>query len=54
MGMLERVDAALPHSRRFARIRQRNGPHAQKAMDTFDDLVDLGKNVEDRHAAPTF
>ena len=23
-------------------------------MDTFDDLVDLGKNVEDRHAAPIF
>jgi len=28
--------------------------YASKAMATFDDLVDLGRNVEDRHAAPIF
>ena len=28
--------------------------YATKAMETFEDLVDLGKNVEDRHAAPIF
>ena len=28
--------------------------YARKAMVTFDELCDLGKNVEDRHAAPIF
>ena len=26
--------------------------YADKAMNTFEDLVDFGKNVEDRHAVP--
>ena len=28
--------------------------YATKAITTFEDLCDLGKNVEDRHAAPIF
>lgn len=28
--------------------------YAKRAMDTFDELVDLGKSVEDRNAAPIY
>jgi len=54
MGMLERVDTALPTVEGLQEIDREMDQYAQKAMDTFDDLVDLGKNVEDRHAAPIF
>jgi len=54
MGMLDRVDAALPTVEGLQELDREMDQYAQKAMDTFDDLVDLGKNVEDRHAAPIF
>lgn len=54
MGMLERVDAALPTVEGLQELDREMDQYAQKAMETFDDLVDLGKNVEDRHAAPIF
>ena len=28
--------------------------YARRAMDTFEDPLDLGKNVEDRHAVSSF
>lgn len=54
MSMLDRVDAALPTVEGLQELDREMDAYAQKAMETFDDLVDLGKNVEDRHAAPIF
>ena len=54
MSVAERVDAALPMVEGLAELDREMDEYAKKAMDTFQDLVDLGKNVEDRHAAPIF
>jgi|TARA_R110002074_G_C12495642_1_gene662144 hypothetical protein len=54
MDVVERVDAALPMVQGFDQIEREMDEYANKAMTTFDDLVSLGKNVEDRHAAPIF
>jgi hypothetical protein len=54
LSVAERADAALPVVEGLAELDREMDEYAKKALDTFDDLVDLGKNVEDRHAAPIF
>lgn len=54
MSLAERVDAALPMVDGLSELDREMDEYARLAMATFDDLVDLGKNVEDRHAAPIF
>ena len=54
MSMVDRAQAALPTVEGLAELDREMDAYANKAMDTFEDLVDLGKNVEDRHAAPIF
>ena len=54
MSMVERASAALPTVEGLEQLDREMDAYADKAMSTFDDLVDLGKNVEDRHAAPIF
>jgi hypothetical protein len=54
LSVAERADAALPVVEGLAELDREMDEYAKKELDTFDDLVDLGKNVEDRHAAPIF
>jgi|15BtaG_2_1085339.scaffolds.fasta_scaffold00642_1 hypothetical protein len=54
MEISQKIDAALPLVAGMETLEREMDEYAQKAMDTFADLVDLGKNVEDRHVAPIF
>lgn len=54
MALADKVDAALPLVQGLEELDREMDEYAQRAMDTFDELVDLGKNVEDRHAAPIY
>jgi hypothetical protein len=54
MSIAERTDAALPVVEGLSELDREMDEYARRAMETFDDLVELGKNVEDRHAAPIF
>lgn len=54
LEITERVDSALPMVQGFEHLEREMDEYADKAMSTFDTLVDLGMNVEDRHAAPIF
>lgn len=54
MEISERVDTALPIVDGLDQLDREMDEYATKAMSTFEDLCDLGKNVEDRHAAPIF
>ena len=54
MSMVERANIALPTVEGLEQLDREMDAYATKAMETFEDLVDLGKNVEDRHAAPIF
>ena len=54
MSMVDRANIALPTVHGLEQIDREMDEYAKKAMETFEDLVDLGKNVEDRHAAPIF
>ena len=54
MDVTERVDSALPIVQGLEQLDREMDEYATKAMSTFEDLCDLGKNVEDRHAAPIF
>lgn len=54
MDIADRVDGALPVVQGLEQLDRDMDEYAAKAMATFDDLCDLGKNVEDRHAAPIF
>lgn len=54
LSIAERADAALPMVTGMEELDREMDAYATKAMATFDDLVDLGRNVEDRHAAPIF
>ena len=47
----DKIDSALPQVTGLNSLDTDMDNYAQKAMDTFDDLVALGNNVEDRHAA---
>lgn len=54
MSLLQRIESAMPVVQGFDELEREMDDYAEKAMATFEDLVDLGKNVEDRHAAPIF
>jgi len=54
MEITDRVDGALPMVQGLEQLDREMDEYASKAMATFEDLCDLGKNVEDRHAAPIF
>ena len=54
MSMVERANIALPTVEGLEQLDREMDEYAKKAMETFEDLIDLGKNVEDRHAAPIF
>ena len=54
MSMVERANISLPTVEGLEQLDREMDEYAKKAMETFEDLVDLGKNVEDRHAAPIF
>jgi len=54
MSMVDRANIALPTVEGLEQLDREMDEYASKAMETFEDLVDLGKNVEDRHAAPIF
>jgi hypothetical protein len=54
LTIAERADKALPLVVGLEELDRDMDNYAQKAMDTFKSLVDLGKTVEDRHAAPIF
>jgi LPS O-antigen subunit length determinant protein (WzzB/FepE family) len=54
MSMVDRANIALPTVEGLEQLDREMDEYATKAMETFEDLVDLGKNVEDRHAAPIF
>ena len=50
----DKIDQALPAVRDLESLDKDMDEYAQQAMDAFKDLMDLGQNVEDRHAAPVF
>jgi len=50
----DKIDQALPAVRDLETLDRDMDEYAQQAMDAFKDLMDLGQNVEDRHAAPVF
>ncbi|MDB4128726.1 hypothetical protein N9578_01590 [bacterium] len=54
MELSEKVDAALPLVDGMDQLEREMDEYARQAMETFNELVDLGKNVEDRHVAPIY
>lgn len=50
----DKIDGALPAVTGLQSLDKDMDEYAAKAMNTFDDLVALGNNVEDRHAALIF
>jgi len=50
----DKIDNALPAVTGLEALDKDMDSYAQQAMDTFQTLVDLGHNVEDRHAAAIF
>lgn len=54
LDMTNRIDSSLPVVQGLEDVDREMDDYAQRAMITFDELCDLGKNVEDRHAAPIF
>ena len=54
MQRADKIDAALPQVAGLDTMDADFDGYATKAIDAFDDLMDLGKNVEDRHAAEIF
>jgi len=54
MQVTDKITAALPVVQGLEQLDKEMDEYANKAMTTFEDLCDLGKNVEDRHAAPIF
>ena len=54
MATADKIDQALPAVRDLDSLDKDMDEYADKAMRAFEDLMDLGQNVEDRHAAPVF
>ena len=54
LEVADKIDAALPQVRDLENLDIDMDAYAQKAMHAFQDLMDLGQNVEDRHAAAIF
>ena len=54
LDIADKIDAALPMVRDLEQLDADMDKYADKAMHAFQDLMDLGQNVEDRHAAAVF
>ena len=54
LDIADKIDAALPMVRNMETLDSDMDKYADKAMHAFQDLMDLGQNVEDRHAANVF
>ena len=54
LDVADKIDAALPMVRDLEALDADMDNYAQKAMHACQDLMDLGQNVEDRHAAAIF
>lgn len=54
MEMSQKVDAALPIVDGLEILEKEMDEYAEKAMSAFDELINLGRNVEDRHVAPIY
>jgi hypothetical protein len=54
MERADKIDAALPQVMGLDSMDADFDGYASKAIEAFDDLIDLGKNVEDRFAADIF
>ena len=54
LDVADKIDAALPQVRDLEALDSDMDNYAGQAMNAFKDLMDLGQNVEDRHAANVF
>ena len=54
LDVADKIDKALPMVRDLETLDSDMDKYADKAMHAFQDLMDLGQNVEDRHAAGIF
>ena len=54
LDVADKIDAALPMVRDMETLDADMDNYANKAIHAFQDLMDLGQNVEDRHAANVF
>ena len=54
LEVADKIDAALPMVRDLEQLDADMDKYADKAMHAFQDLMDPGQNVEDRHAAAVF
>jgi len=54
LDIADKINAALPMVRNMETLDADMDKYADKAMHAFQDLMDLGQNVEDRHAANVF
>tara|TARA_Y100001935_G_C17013846_1_gene364336 strand:- start:11 stop:514 length:504 start_codon:yes stop_codon:yes gene_type:complete len=54
LDVADKIDSALPMVRDLETLDRDMDKYADKAMHAFQDLMDLGQNVEDRHAAGVF
>lgn len=51
---VDKIDSALAPVKNLEALDADMDKYADEALDAFKDLMDLGNNVEDRHAAPIF
>jgi hypothetical protein len=54
MERADKIDAALPQVSGLDGMDTDYDEYARKSIDAFEDLIDLGKNVEDKFAADIF
>lgn len=54
LDQASKIDRALGQVKGLELLDKEMDEYARKAMNTFDDLMDIGKNVEDRNAAGIF
>jgi hypothetical protein len=54
MAQADKIDAALPQVAGLDKMDADYDEYARKSINAFDDLIELGKNVEDRHSAEIF
>jgi hypothetical protein len=54
MERADKIDAALPQVSGLDGMDADYDEYARKSIEAFDDLIDLGKNVEDKFAADIF
>ena len=54
LAQVDKIDQALTPVKNLEALDSDMDKYAQDAMDAFQTLMDLGQNVEDRHAAPVF